>query len=270
MELLNVKDLNQINNEVESELKELGFNVDPGSIVKLFSRIINKVLAGLYDSLSINMIQHFVTTAKQEYLEAIGAIVSCYRKDNEYDEDYRKRICSQVLMFASSNETAIRLSVLNIEGVQDVILKRYAFGAGSMAVMPIINTSNNSIVDIVKDVVSNISSFGEAAYIVLPKEKYIKIKIKILTSNSVSDNEKQAILMTVKKNLSKFLRSLSAGQTLLINEITEIVMSSDSRIVNYACDGISINNKENMYINQSCRWDERFVLSTDSDSIIVA
>ena len=185
MELLNVKDLNQINNEVEIELREAGFNVDPGSIVKLFSKIINKVVSDLYSSISINMIQHFVTTATDEYLDAIGSIVNCRRKEKENDEDYRKRICSQVLSFASGNETAIRLAILNIDGVQDVKLKRYAFGAGSMAIIPIINGNDKNIISEIKEVVSNVASFGEVAYIILPKGKQVKFKIKGSEANLI-------------------------------------------------------------------------------------
>ena len=135
MIVLNTKTFDELKEEATSDLQAVGFNTSPGAIAKLFMNIVNQNIANLYDTLTVNHIRAFVTTADGAALDAIGVLVQCFRLKDETDDNFRYRIVNQCLTLATSNETAIRLTALTVEGVNDVILKPYSMGAGSFTVI---------------------------------------------------------------------------------------------------------------------------------------
>ena len=56
----------------------------------------------------------------------------------------------------------------------------------------------------------------------------------------------------------------------MINELTQRIMQVDDGIINYSCDVFSINNQRCLYINQGCRWDEKFIISPDINAVVVS
>ena len=135
MIVLNTKTFDELKEEATSDLQTVGFNTSPGAIAKLFMNIVNQNISNLYDTLTVNHIRAFVTTADGAALDAIGVLVQCFRLKDETDDNFRYRIVNQCLTLATSNETAIRLTALTVEGVNDVILKPYSMGAGSFTVI---------------------------------------------------------------------------------------------------------------------------------------
>ena len=121
MIVLNTKTFDELKEEAISDLQAVGFNTSPGAIAKLFMNIVNQNIANLYDTLTVNHIRAFVTTADGAALDAIGVLVQCFRLKDETDDNFRYRIVNQCLTLATSNETAIRLTALTVEGVNDYI-----------------------------------------------------------------------------------------------------------------------------------------------------
>ena len=123
MIVLNTKTFEELKDEATVDLTSVGFSTSPGSIAKLFLNIVNKNIANLYNTLTVNHLRAFVTTSDGEALDAIGVLLHCTRLKDETDDNYRYRITQQCLTLATSNETAVRLTALTVEGVEDVILK---------------------------------------------------------------------------------------------------------------------------------------------------
>lgn len=269
MILIHNKDFNNLCKETEEELRSQGFSTTPGSIAKLFADIINKNISGFYDTLSINHIQAFVTTATGEYLDSIGTLLNCIREMNEVDEDYRKRICNQTLSMSKANETAIRLAVLSCDGVDDVVLKKYSHGPGSLTVIPICKRISENNISQVEMALSDVVSFGEKLVVKNPILKYIKMSISLTFTVSADDTIKQSIAVGVRQAVIKYINSLKVGDTFIINELTQRIMEVDDRIIDYGCSVFKVNNQNCLYINQGCRWDEKFVISPDANAITV-
>lgn len=271
MILINNKDFDTLCSETSLRLNEVGFSTSPGAIAKLFADILNKNISGFYETLGLNHVQAFVTTATGDFLSAIGVLLSCTRATNEVDDAFRKRITKQCLSLAMANETAIRLAVLSVAGVEDCILKRYSHGPGSFTIVPLINSSYDTelVLVAVEMAVSKVCSYGEKITIKSPSIKYIKVIIKLAFSINVTDVQQQNIAVTVREAVISYINSLSAGDTFVKNELTERVMAVDDNIIDYSCNSFKVNNQNCLFINQGARWDEKFAVSPDTNAIVV-
>ena len=270
MILINEKDFETICRETDIKLNEYGFSTTPGSVAKLFADIINKNIADFYKTLSVNHMQSFVTTATGTYLDAIGTMLNCSRKVDESDDDYRKRICHQTLSLAKANGTSIRLAVLSIDGVEDVVIKKYSHGPGSLTIVPVTSDISVNRISEVEEAISDVVSCGEKIIIKSPTYKYVKFNINLSVSSTVDDVDKQNIKTEVRQAIMKYINSLRIGEPIMINELTQRIMQVDDAIINYSCDVFSINNQRCLYINQGCRWDEKFIISPDTNAIVIS
>lgn len=250
-------------------MEEKGFDTTPGAIVKLFLDIINKNVSDFYDRLVADHLLAYLTTSKGQFLDSIGMLVGCTRLEDESDADYKKRISYQTTILAKANEIAIRLAVLSLEEVEDVKIKRYAHGPGSMTIVPITNNLSQRVVSLVEREVSEVCSCGERAIIKPPEYKFVKLDINLIMSPNINETIRQEVAVTVRRNIEEYISSLKLGATLVINKLTEVIMKSSSEILNFSCNNFMINNERCLLINQGCRWDEKFIVSPDEDSIWV-
>ena len=283
MILISNKDFSSLSETTMERLNAAGFTTTPGGIAKLFADILNKNISDFYDTLTINHMQAFITTATGEFLDAIGVLLNCVRKTDETDEDYRNRITHQVLSLSMANETAIRLTVLQVDGVEDVILKRYSHGPGSFTVVPLINVSYEvaAVLKAVEEAVLKVCSYGEKVVVKAPTIKYVKMTVSLIFSINTTDVERQNTAVAVRENIISYINSLSAGSPFLVNELTQRIMNMESsitgqsydyskdKIINYSCADFKINNQTCLLINQGARWDEKFAVSPDTNAITV-
>lgn len=270
MKVLNTKTLEELRKEVISDLEAVGLSTSNGSIAKLFLNIINKYVAEFYNALTVNHLRAFVTTADGDALDAIGSLLQCFRLEDENDDNYRYRITNQCLVLATSNATAIRLAALTTEGVEDCIVKEYAMGSGSFAVIIITNTNDSeSIIQAVKENLRNVHAYGIRYTVETPRLTYVKIKHHLNISDRTSDSEKQEIRYNVQMALADYFNNLPIGENIVTDQITQIILNTDNRIIQESNIDFYIDNNKAIYNNQTCRWFEKFALSPDIDNIII-
>lgn len=270
MILIHNKSFEQLSEQTDKALSELGFDVTAGSIAKLFSDIINKNTSDFYERLTTEHALAFLTTSSGQYLDMIGLLLDCKRLSDESDADYKKRISYQTRILAKANEVSIRLAVLSIDGIEDVKIKRYSHGPGSFTIVPIGNIeSKQKLNSLVEEVAAMEASCGERVIVKSPDFKYVKLDISLVVAPGVDDTIKQEIIVSVKDNIEEYIGSINLGDTLIINRLTEVIMGTSQHIINYACNNFAINNQQCMFINQGSRWDEKFAISPDKESIIV-
>lgn len=271
MVVLNTKTLQELQAEATSDLQAVGFSTEPGSIAKLFLNIINKNVANLYNTLTVNHIRAFVTTASGGALDAIGKLLSCARLADESDDNYRYRITKQCLTLAKANETTIRLAALTCTGVADVILKPYAMGAGSFTVIvvPESDVPAENVIKTVHNKLRDEHGYGIRYNVVTPTLTYVSLKHRIFLDSKLSDTEQQTIRYDVQLALTEYLSNLGIGQDIITDQITQVVMNVSEHIVQEANIELYINGQKALYVNQSCRWFERFMVSKETDSVII-
>lgn len=271
MIVLNTKNFDELQEESLKELTAIGFSDSPGTIARLFLSIINKNISTLYKVLTVNHLRAFLSTSDGAALDAIGLLLQCKRKNSESDDDFRYRISQQCLTLATSNETAVRLAALTTDGVYDVKLKPYAMGTGTFTVIIILEDDVNSDT-VLKNVTYNINEtvgYGIRFKVVTPTLTYVKFKYKLYLKDSVSDADAQTIRYDVQTELSDYINRLDVGEDIIIDKLTQTIMNTSDDIITSQCVEFWINNQKALYVNQSCRWFERFALSTEKDNIII-
>lgn len=272
MIVLNTKTFEELQDEGLSELTALGFSSNPGAICRLFLSVINNRVAAAYRALTINHIRAFLSTSDGDALDMIGSLLNCKRNGNN-DEDYKYRISKQCLVLASSNETAIRLAVLSVDGVADVKLKPHGMGAGTFVVLVIVdNTINNpdAVLEKVRKQVSTTVGYGIKFRVDTPTLTRIKLGFKLYIKDTVTDFDAQTIRYDVRQAISDYINNLGIGEDIMIDQITQEIMNVSEDIVSHQNTSFYIDNQKALYVNQSCRWFEKFALSTDIDNIIVS
>ena len=271
MIVLNTKTFEELRAEATSDLEAIGFNTSPGAIAKLFMNVVNKYIANLYNTLTVNHIRAFVTTADGAALDAIGKLLQCFRLKDETDDNFRYRIINQCLTLATSNETAIRLTALTVDGVNDVILKPYSMGAGSFTVIILSDedVTSTGILETVRQKLLNVHGYGIRYNVVSPTLTYVSIKQKLYLNTTLSDIEKQEIKYDVQLALAEYLNSLNVGEDIIIDKITQVIMNVSENILEESNMAFYINGEKALYVNQSCRWFERFILSKDIDNVVI-
>lgn len=271
MIVLNTKTFDELSTEATSDLAAVGFNTSPGAIAKLFMNIVNQNIANLYNTLTVNHIRAFVTTADGGALDAIGVLVQCFRLKDETDDNFRYRIVNQCLTLATSNETAIRLTALTVEGVTDVILKPYSMGAGSFTVIVLSDedVTSTGILENVKQALLDVHGYGIRYNVVSPTLTYVSIKQRLYLNDKLSDIEKQEIRYDVQLALTDYLSNLKIGEDIIIDKITQVIMNVSENIIQESNMTFYINGEKALYVNQSCRWFERFIVSKEVDNVVI-
>ena len=271
MQLINSRSFEELVEESTKELASAGFNNTPGSIARLFMNIINQKIANLYNTLTVNHLRAFVTTSYGAALDAIGALVQCFRLEKETDDNYRYRITRQCLTLATSNETAVKLTTLTVNGVKDVVLKPYSMGAGSFTVIIITDDyeKRESVIKEVNNKLLSVHGYGIRYNVISPTLNYIRIKHKIELKDSVPNNKKQDIKYEVRKALSEYLNNLKIGEQIITDKITQVIMNVSSEIIEESNIELFINDERALYVNQQSRWFERFILSKEDDNVII-
>ena len=271
MNVLNTKTLEELIQESTADLQAVGFSTTPGAIAKLFMNIVNENIANLQNTLTGNHLRAFVTTAKDDGLDAIGVLVRCKRLPNESNDNYRFRVTNQCATLATSNKTAIRLTALTVDKVQDIVLKPYSMGAGSFTVIVLTDedVTKSDILAKVYGRLLDVHGYGVRYNVITPTLTYVSIKHRIFIQDTLSDTEKQEIRYNVQLALIKYLSSLSIGEGIVLDKITQVIMNVSSHIIQESNMSFYINGEKALYVNQSCRWFERFIVSKETDNVVI-
>ena len=271
MIVLNTKTFEELSNEGVLELNSIGFNSSPGSIAKLFLNVINSEISDLYETLTVNHLRAFVTTADNDALDAIGSLLQCTRMPGEDDDKYRYRISNQCLTLATSNYTAVRLTALTTEGVEDVVLKECSMGAGSFTVI-VLSDKDVTPDDILEEVsrrLLDVHGYGIRYNVVSPTLNYIKLTQQLTFSDKISDGDKQDIRYQVQQEIIDYLCNLTVGEAFNIDKMTQLIMNVSPHIIQEQNKNFYINGEFALYTNQESRWFERFTVSNDVDNVVV-
>lgn len=263
------KTLEQLQEEALQRLQNTPLrDSGPGSVVRLLLAVVNSVLAEYYQQLDVIHMNSYVSTASGDFLDLLGEIVHCKRRENEPDDEYRYRISQQALADATANRMAIRLAALSVEGVKDVIFHEYALGTGSCALYVIIDdiSQQDSILAAVKENVESAKATGMRIEVLTPKLIPIGLKMALIFKGGTLDLDRQSITSFVEQTVAAYLNSLYPGNPVVIDDIIGRAVSagaydssSESSIAEVCILALTRDGKEVSIEDQYCRWNERFV-----------
>lgn len=270
-----------LNNGLETLVENTPLNnIYAGSIARTilesFSYEMGANTAGInnfYEIASYVLQNGFLSSAADEYLDLIGELLDYPRRQVEtYDEvtqmtyeqpldadTYRYEISRRVHTIATSNEEALRLALLSINGVKEVRGEEYTQGAGSFTfvIVPQDGYSNESIRTQAEDVLQEKKAYGVKYIAQLPIEVKIDIDIQLIMKESSSSSDLVAASASVVHMVERFLGSYDVGETFIYNDFVQEVMNSDAKIMDFKVQGFYMSGEPILLTNQAVAADER-------------
>lgn len=271
MKLIGFKSTDEVMKSVLSGLEKLGVETTRGGIARLFGQVMSDEIGELYKSLNLNHLMAFLSSAEKEGLDAIGALLRCQRNDDD-DLVYKDRISKQTQNLATSNKIAVELAALSVEGVQDVLSTPFTKGTGSFTIFIITDSAvaDQSIIDEVRQKVEETVAYGIKFNIEQPDLIEIELTVKLMFNTIASESDKITAITNAQKSLKQYIASRAIGEALIINEITEQVMSSHKNVLNYALISIKANGREMLKVDLVPRKNQRFIESSKPEAIKVS
>jgi phage-related baseplate assembly protein len=237
-------------------------NTDPGSVARTFLEVLTEEFYDFYSELELTVAMGFVSSASGRYLDMIGMLLACNRTLGESDASYKMRIVNQVYVVAGANLTAIRLKALSIEGVRDVIFKEYTHGAGSFSCYVITNDvqASRSILNAVEGAINDAKAYGIYAEVKTPVLIPVELMVRLIFSSDAGNAEKTTIRQNAARTVRNYFDNLVLGETLVINEVIQIIMDVSTKIKDLDIYGVTVDGTNRYVTNQTIKWDEKFVL----------
>lgn len=266
------KKYDQIMKETLAELEGMGVKeMHAGGVARLFLSILNRQLTTYYEALSLNHAQAFVSKANGPFLDLIGQLLDCTRRPEEAsdDEGYRYRITKQIQIVASANRMAIRLAALSVEGVQDVMMKRFTHGTGSFSVYVITENpiTPQDILDAVQDRIEEAEAYGVRGEVYRPIVRTAEMKVRLIFNKTVPDLDRRLAIAQSQDALKNYVNSRHVGQELNIQEINQTIKEIHNQIEELIIFDYKIDNRPVLPVNQTCAWNERFIESDKPNAI---
>jgi uncharacterized phage protein gp47/JayE len=158
-----------------------------------------------------------------------------------------------------------------VTGIIDVYIEKFSFGNGSFSIYAITDNTLNSVSAIsnIENAIKDVVAFGIKYYISLPKNIEIALKVKLMFKGTITTSRMQDIRINVRENIKRYINSRGMGESIIANELTEIIMAASSDIVNYSVSEFRVNNILVDFKDQILKKNERFILSSKQDDLIV-
>ena len=150
--------------------------------------------------------------------------------DEETDTDYQYRINLKLSSKNGAAEADLTLAILNVPGLQNVIFQRQAgtYLCYVYAVSPTVPTSTLQMVQAQMNTATAWPIVGTA---VQPDLIGISLSTTITFVSGATSSQQQSAIANAVSAAAGYINNLSIGQTLVINDISDAILSSDPNIL---------------------------------------
>lgn len=266
-----IKDKDLMLSQMMTSLEEkTGINdFSPGSIARSLLEVFNEALYATYEDFDMFISNIYLSSAEGAYLDMLGKLLNCPRRPGEEDDNYRYRISNQVFSAAKSNETALRLACLSVEGVKDVVMNKFTRGSGSFTIHIITDEvlTPDSIIDEVKSIVEQNKAEGVSATVTGPKPVSLDITFSLKLYSKPTD-EGRSLSGQIKTSVQEYIDDLGMGSTISIQKILSIATLEDN-VKNAFLTDLKADKEAIVIRDQHpLEWDERPYVDSVSIQII--
>lgn len=152
--------------------------------------------------------------------------------DIESDNNFRFRISKQKLVNQNANYTAIRLAALAVPGVADVttLSNEYGFGIAGVLVKSTTPTVSPSLIANVQLAVDKVKADGTKVVVSGPDEYLMAFEINVTYRRILTQDERDSIQSGIIKIIADYVNNLDIGEIFFINELANLIISSDPLI----------------------------------------
>ena len=185
--------------------------------------------------------------------------------DTESDSNYRYRLSNATLSAEKANEIAIRLAALSVNGVSDVLIRKYARGIGTydIIVIPVEGMANDSLVASVQTAIEAVTAYGIKGTAIKPTVVPAEIEVRIIFQDKATDFQRSQIRSLVRTSIERYIVNIPLGGTFILNEMRQQIMDVSPLIKDHVISCYNFRKEPVFLGNVSSYWDELFYPNPD-------
>jgi uncharacterized phage protein gp47/JayE len=151
-------------------------------------------------------------------------------RDAEDDESYRFRINLKLQSTGGSAEVDLRAAILQIPGIQDVVFNPLA-GTFQVYIYGISPAVPQSLLTLVQTAINARTAYPLTGTALVPDLVGISLSTTLHLKAGLSTVDQATIISTAQQAATNYINNLAVGQEVIINQIGNLIMNSDSRIL---------------------------------------
>lgn len=180
-------------------------------------------------------------------------------REAESDDDYRYRINLTILGSAGSNQAALTAKLLQIPGIQNVIFSTLA-GTFLVYVYGISPQVPASLLQLVQSTLNDSTAYPIIGQVLAPDLIGISLTTTVTFVNGTSSANQSSDMNAAQAAAANYINNLAIGRELVINDISDAILSSSSDILDIG--------QPNQPLNSIYIWRSRDDGSRYSQSLI--
>lgn len=159
-------------------------------------------------------------------------------RDEESDDNYRYRIQLKIRGRNGANEAAIRFQMLQVPGIQDVVLVPYSGGfyVYLYSISPVVSTD---VLLTAQRYLNDAVSYPLQGTVLPPDLVGISLSTVLKVKPATSTAERADIATHARTEAAQYVNNLAVGETLYVNTIANRIRNADPRILDVG----SVNNQ---------------------------
>lgn len=151
-------------------------------------------------------------------------------RDTEDDESFRFRIRLRLQSTGGAAEADLRASILQIPGIQDVIFTPLA-GTYLVYIYGISPVVPPSLINLVQVALNAATAYPLTGRAIVPDLIGISLQTTLTLRAGSSTSDQSDIISNAQQAAENYVNNLTVNQELIINEISNLILSSDARIL---------------------------------------
>lgn len=151
-------------------------------------------------------------------------------RDAEDDESYRFRIRLKLQSTGGSAEVDLRAAILQIPGIQDVVFTPLA-GTYLVYIYGISPAVPPSLINLVQVALNSATAYPLTGRAIVPDLIGISLQTTLTLKAGSSISDQSDVISNAQQAAENYINNLTVDQELIVNEISDIILSSDARIL---------------------------------------
>ncbi len=193
-------------------------------------------------------------------------------QDTESDSNYRYRLSNATLAAEKANEISVRLAALSVDGVADILIKKYVRGIGSydIIVTPTDGIATQALLVNVQSATDDVQACGMKGTAIAPTIVPVDIDLKLVFTDDATDYEKSIIRSNVVTAIETYIVNIPIGGTFILNELRQQIMDVSAKIKDHTIICYYFREEPHFLGNVEIYWDEIFYPNPNSSEPISA
>lgn len=162
-------------------------------------------------------------------------------RNAEDDESYRYRIRLKLQSAGGAAEVDLRAAVLQIPGIQDIVFNPLA-GTYNVYVYGISPVVPPSLLSLVQVAINAKTAYPLTGTAIVPDLVGISLSTTLTLKSGLSTVDQSAVISAAQLAAANYINNLAVGQELVINEISNLIMNSDNRILDIGSPDMPLNS----------------------------